>query len=140
MVNDTARCLQKPMFAEICMLTLPGGERRKGQVLEVHDNRAVVQVLPSTIFAGDLFPLRRCSREHRGSTARPPAASSGVYCSLFRLLTDICSGDILRIGVAEDMVGRIFNGSGKPIDNGPTILAEEYLDIMGKFSQEGLLC
>jgi len=42
-----------------------------------------------------------------------------------------CSGDILRIGVAEDMVGRIFNGSGKPIDNGPSILAEEYLDIMG---------
>ena len=56
--------------------------------------------------------------------------------------TDLCadlkrlfsnSGDILRIGVAEDMVGRIFNGSGKPIDNGPAILAEEYLDIMGTF-------
>jgi len=31
-------------FAEICMLTLPGGEKRKGQVLEVHDNKAVVQV------------------------------------------------------------------------------------------------
>jgi V-type H+-transporting ATPase subunit B len=42
------------------------------------------------------------------------------------------SGDILRLGVAEDMVGRIFNGSGKPIDKGPHILAEEYLDIMGQ--------
>merc|ERR1711988_1296182 len=42
------------------------------------------------------------------------------------------SGDILRIGVAEDMLGRLFNGSGKPIDNGPAILAEEYLDIMGQ--------
>ena len=29
-------------------------------------------------------------------------------------------------------VGRVFNGSGKPIDNGPSILAEEYLDIQGQ--------
>lgn len=27
--------------------------------------------------------------------------------------------------------GRVFNGSGKAIDNGPPILAEDYLDIMG---------
>ena len=31
------------------------------------------------------------------------------------------------------MLGRIFNGSGKPIDNGPPILPEAYLDISGKF-------
>jgi len=94
--------VKKPMFAEICMLTLPGGEKRKGQVLEVQDNRAVVQVFEGT---------------------------SGIDSK-----TTSCefSGDILRIGVAEDMVGRIFNGSGKPIDNGPAILAEEYLDIMGQ--------
>ena len=30
------------------------------------------------------------------------------------------------------MLGRIFNGSGKPIDNGPPILAEAYLDIQGQ--------
>merc|ERR1711988_1923037 len=94
--------VKKPMFAEICMLTLPGGDRRKGQVLEAHDNKAVVQVFEGT---------------------------SGIDSK-----TTSCefSGDILRIGVAEDMVGRIFNGSGKPIDNGPAILAEEYLDIMGQ--------
>lgn len=28
--------------------------------------------------------------------------------------------------------GRVFNGSGKPIDRGPMVLAEDYLDIMGK--------
>ena len=28
--------------------------------------------------------------------------------------------------------GRIFNGSGKPIDNGPSVTAEDYLDIQGK--------
>lgn len=30
--------------------------------------------------------------------------------------------------------GRVFNGSGKPIDRGPAVLAEDYLDIMGKTS------
>lgn len=30
------------------------------------------------------------------------------------------------------MLGRVFNGSGKPIDKGPPILAEDYLDIQGK--------
>merc|ERR1719224_151279 len=94
--------VKKPMFAEICMLTLPGGEKRKGQVLEVQDNRAVVQVFEGT----------------SGIDSKTTAVEF--------------SGDILRIGVAEDMVGRIFNGSGKPIDKGPTILAEEYLDIMGQ--------
>jgi V-type H+-transporting ATPase subunit B len=30
------------------------------------------------------------------------------------------------------MLGRTFNGSGKPIDSGPKVLPEDYLDIMGK--------
>lgn len=30
------------------------------------------------------------------------------------------------------LIGRVFNGSGKAIDNGPPILAEDFLDIMGK--------
>jgi V-type H+-transporting ATPase subunit B len=33
--------------------------------------------------------------------------------------------------VSEDMVGRIFNGSGKAIDKGPKVFAEDYLDIEG---------
>ena len=58
------------------------------------------------------------------------------------------TGDILRIPVSEDMlgvcvcvcvadelpalcVGRVFNGSGKPKDKGPNILAEDFLDIQG---------
>lgn len=65
------------------------------------------------------------------------------------------TGDILRTPVSEDMLGkylivlldflylcflicsffllgRVFNGSGKPIDKGPPILAEDYLDIQGQ--------
>merc|ERR1719284_1791953 len=38
----------------------------------------------------------------------------------------------MRIPVAEDMLGRIFNGSGKPQDNGPPVLPEEYRDIQGQ--------
>ena len=34
--------------------------------------------------------------------------------------------------VSEDMLGRVFNGSGVPIDRGPKIFAEDYLDIQGQ--------
>jgi V-type H+-transporting ATPase subunit B len=37
----------------------------------------------------------------------------------------------LKLGVSEDMLGRIFDGSGKAIDKGPKVLAEDYLDING---------
>ena len=39
---------------------------------------------------------------------------------------------VLKTPVSQDMLGRIFNGSGKPIDNGPPILPEAYLDISGE--------
>jgi V-type H+-transporting ATPase subunit B len=43
------------------------------------------------------------------------------------------TGDIMRIPVSEDMLGRVFNGSGKPVDRGPNVLAEDFLDIQGEF-------
>jgi V-type H+-transporting ATPase subunit B len=39
----------------------------------------------------------------------------------------------MKLPVAEDMLGRIFNGSGNPIDQGPKVFAEDYLDINGTF-------
>ena len=39
---------------------------------------------------------------------------------------------VLKTPVSLDMLGRIFNGFGKPIDDGPPILPEAYLDISGK--------
>ena len=41
------------------------------------------------------------------------------------------TGHSLKLGVSEDMLGRIFDGSGRAIDKGPKVLAEEYLDING---------
>ena len=41
------------------------------------------------------------------------------------------TGHNLKIGVSEDMLGRVFDGSGRAIDKGPKVLAEDYLDING---------
>ncbi|CAG8567902.1 9057_t:CDS:10 [Gigaspora margarita] len=38
---------------------------------------------------------------------------------------------VVQIPVSEDMLGRIFNGSGKAIDKGPKVFAEDFLDIDG---------
>lgn len=40
-------------------------------------------------------------------------------------------GDVMRLKVSEDMLGRILNGRGEPIDNGPEIIPDEELDING---------
>lgn len=37
------------------------------------------------------------------------------------------------------LTGRVFNGSGKPIDRGPVVLAEDFLDIMGR-DRKWILC
>lgn len=41
------------------------------------------------------------------------------------------TGHTAKLGVSEDMLGRIFDGSGRAIDKGPKVLAEDYLDING---------
>jgi vacuolar-type H+-ATPase subunit B/Vma2 len=43
------------------------------------------------------------------------------------------SGSSMKLAVSEDMLGRVFNGSGVPIDKGPKVWAEDYLDINGIF-------
>ena len=40
-------------------------------------------------------------------------------------------GDTLKLSVSKDMLGRVLSGSGKPIDNGPEIIPEKRLDIIG---------
>jgi len=90
-----------PKFAEIVNLTLPDGTKRSGQVLEVQGSKAVVQVFEGT----SSIDVKRTSVEF--------------------------TGDVLKMGVTEDMLGRTFNGSGKPIDGGPRVAAEDYIDIQG---------
>lgn len=45
----------------------------------------------------------------------------------------------MKLAVSEDMLGRVFNGSGVPIDKGPKVWAEDYLDINGALYHWSLL-
>ena len=40
-------------------------------------------------------------------------------------------GDTLKLNVSKDMLGRVFNGRGRPIDDGPEVIPEKKLDIIG---------
>ncbi|KAL6892304.1 P-loop containing nucleoside triphosphate hydrolase protein [Trichoderma evansii] len=99
-----------PRYNEIVTLTLPDGTERNGQVLEARGDRAVVQVFEGT---------------------------PGIDVKKTRVKF---TGQNLKLGVSEDMLGRIFDGSGRAIDKGPKVLPEEYLDINGSpinpFSRE----
>jgi vacuolar-type H+-ATPase subunit B/Vma2 len=44
------------------------------------------------------------------------------------------TGDVLRMPISTEMLGRQFNGSGIPIDHGPPVLAEDFLDIQVSIS------
>jgi V/A-type H+-transporting ATPase subunit B len=88
-------------YDEMVEIELPTGEKRRGKVLEVNGGTAVVQLFES-------------------------AAGINLAQSKVRFL-----GHSLELAVAEDMLGRVFDGMGNPIDGGPEILAEEHRDING---------
>ena len=88
-------------YHELAEIELPNGEVRRCKVLEVEDDHAVVQLFES-------------------------AQGINLAQSKVRFL-----GHPLQLGVSEDMLGRVFNGMGEPIDGGPAILAEEHRDING---------
>ncbi len=88
-------------YDELGEIELADGSIRRCQVLEVNGNKAVVQLFE---------------------------ASAGINLrdSKIRFLSHP-----LQLGVSADMLGRVFNGMGQPIDGGPAILPEKYLDING---------
>ncbi|MEM1928195.1 MAG: V-type ATP synthase subunit B [Acidilobaceae archaeon] len=88
-------------YDEIVEIELQNGERRRGRVLEVAQDTAVVQVFEGTTGITSV-----------GTTVR-------------------FLGRTLEMPVSEDMLGRIFNPLGEPIDGGPPIIAEDVLDING---------
>jgi len=93
--------VQDAKYAEIVDIKLGDGTRRRGQVLEVDGDKAVVQVF-------------------EGTTGIDSVSTKLEF-----------TGDVMRTPVAKDMLGRVFNGSGRPIDGGPPVLAECYKDING---------
>lgn len=89
-------------YEELVDVRLQTGEHRRGRVLEIDRDRAMVQ-----LFEG----------------------SSGINLrdTSVRFL-----GRPLELGVSEDMIGRIFDGMGSPKDGGPAIIPEKRLDISGE--------
>jgi len=89
-------------YNEIVDVVLSNGEIRSGQAIDISDEATVVQVF------GGVSEI-----DLKGSTIR-------------------CKGETLKLPVSMDMLGRIFNGMGKPLDGGPALIADEYLDINGE--------
>ncbi len=92
---------QQLSYNAMVKLVLPNGEERNGQVLEVSEEHAVIQVLELT---SDL-----------------DVKSTKV----------LLQEDVARLGVSRDMIGRVFSGRGVPIDGKPAIIPEKRFAITG---------
>src|SRR4030067_509172 len=88
-------------YNEIVEITDPDGKTRLGQVLEVDRQRCMVRIFVGT--AG--LDVERTNARFKG--------------------------DVARLDVSCSMLGRILEGSGQPIDDGPAIIPEASLDING---------
>ncbi len=88
-------------YNEMVEITLGNGEVRAGQVLDTRKGIAVVQIF--------------------GPTTGLDTGSTSVR---FR-------GDIARIPVSDEMIGRVFNGLGEPLDGMSSIISNERVEIVG---------
>ena len=88
-------------YEELVEVETQNGETRLGRVLEVNEDKAILQLFESP-------------------------AGINMKDSKVRFL-----GTPLKLRVSEDMIGRVFDGLGREKDNGPKIVAEKSLDING---------
>lgn len=88
-------------YNELGEIELSNGEKRRCRVLEINGTDALVQLFES---------------------------STGINIaeSKVRFL-----GRQMELGVSEDMLGRVFDGLGRPIDGGPEIIPEKRMDVNG---------
>ncbi len=88
-------------YNELVEIEQENGEIRRGKVLEVNGQRALVQ-----LFEG--------SQGLKISTSKAKFLGRGI-----------------ELAVSYDMLGRVFDGMGNPIDDGPKIIPEKRVDING---------
>ena len=88
-------------FDELAEIELENGEKRRCRVLEIDGDNALLQLF-----------------EH----------STGINLSSSKVRF---LGRSMELGVSEDMLSRVFDGLGRPIDGGPEILPEKRMDING---------
>lgn len=88
-------------YNELGEIELAGGEKRRCKVLEIDGSNALVQLFDS-------------------AAGINPATSKVRF-----------SGRAMELGVSPDMLSRVFDGLGRPIDDGPELLPEKRMDING---------
>lgn len=88
-------------YNELAEIELASGEKRRCKVLEIDKGNALVQLFEN---------------------------STGINLSNSKVRF---LGRSMELGVSDDMLSRVFDGLGRPIDNGPDILPEKRLDING---------
>ncbi|MBR6995903.1 MAG: V-type ATP synthase subunit B [Ruminococcus sp.] len=88
-------------YGELAEIRLKNGEKRRCRVLEIDGTNALVQLFEN-------------------------AAGINLQDS-----SVVFSGHQMELGVSEDMLGRVFDGLGRPIDDGPEIIPEMRLDVNG---------
>lgn len=92
---------ERVSYDEIVDVVTPGGELRRGQVLEIEGDRMVVQVL--------------------GGTRGLDVTSTSV----------LVRARAARLAVGRDLVGRVLDGMGRPIDGGPPVAPSAVRDLNG---------
>lgn len=95
------RDVENVTFDELGEIELQNGEKRRCRVLEIDGGNALVQLFENS-------------------------TGLNLDSSKVRFL-----GRTMELGVSEDMLSRVFDGLGRPIDNGPEILPDERKDING---------
>jgi V/A-type H+-transporting ATPase subunit B len=88
-------------YGELVKIELKDGSLRTGQVLEIHNDTAVIQLFEGT---------------------------SGMDKENTKV---IFQGKSVELAVSPDILGRIFDGQGRPIDGGENIIPEKMLDVNG---------
>ena len=94
--------VQDAAFDEIVEMTVEGRDKKIGRIIEVYEDKAIIQVFEGT----EGLALRNV---HTRLTGRP-----------------------MELAVSEDMLGRTFNGVGEPIDGLGDISSDIRLDVNGK--------
>ena len=94
--------VQGASFDEIVEMTVNGTEKKLGRIVEVYEDKAIIQVFEGT----EGMALRNT---HTRLTGHP-----------------------MELAVSEDMLGRTFNGIGVPIDGLGDIRSDVKLDVNGK--------
>lgn len=94
--------LQGAAYDEIVEMTVNGTQKKMGRIIEIHKDKAVIQVFEGT----DGMALKNTRTR--------------------------LTGHPMEIAVSEEMLGRTFNGIGQPIDGLGVLSSDEKLDVNGK--------